>query len=74
MVGIRNRLMSIVGSVMLGEFRVTGIKVDMMDKKYYVKVADLMNLPRPRKRYTDSTGDTLPLISIEVELWSPVTW
>ena len=45
-----------------------------MNKEYYVKVADLMRLPKPRKKLTDSTGDELPLITVTVGLWSTVTW
>ena len=46
----------------------------MIDRGYYVKVADLMKLPRPRRVYKDSTGDVLPLVHVECELWSHLTW
>ena len=41
-----------------------------MDERFYVNVADLMSkdLPRPRKKLD------IPIISVECELWSPVTW
>ena len=47
-----------------------------MDERFYVNVADLMKrvLPRPRKRFVDSTGDVLPLVTVECGLWSNVTW
>ena len=45
----------------------------MVDERYYVNVADLMRkrvLPRPtKKRKLD-----IPVISIDVGLWSPITW
>ena len=44
----------------------------MIDRRYYVNVNDLMRkhgLQRPRKR-----KPTPPIISIEVGLWSPITW
>ena len=43
-----------------------------MNKDFYVNVADLMRreLPRPtRKRKLD-----IPIVSVEVGLWSPETW
>ena len=43
-----------------------------MNDEYYVNVADLMRkeLPRPTpKRELD-----IPIITVECELWSPVTW
>ena len=45
-----------------------------MDERFYVNVAELMNLPRPRKRFVDGTGDVLPLVTVECGLWSTVTW
>ena len=41
----------------------------MIDEKYYVNVEELMDkLPRPEKKLD------LPIISIDVGLWSPITW
>ena len=41
----------------------------MIDEKYYVNVVELMDkLPRPEKKLD------LPIISIDVGLWSHVTW
>ena len=41
----------------------------MIDEKYYVNVEELMDkLPRPQKKLD------LPIISIDVGLWSPITW
>ena len=41
-----------------------------MNKDFYVNVADLMRkeLPRPRKKLD------IPIITVECELWSYVTW
>ena len=41
----------------------------MIDERYYVNVRELMEeLPRPTEK------EELPVIIIEVGLWSPVTW
>ena len=47
-----------------------------MNREFYVNVADLMKqvLPKPRKKLIDSTGDVLPLVTVECGLWSNVTW
>ena len=44
----------------------------MIDKRYYVNVADLMKqvLPRP----TPKPKMDIPIVSVEVGLWSHVTW
>ena len=45
----------------------------MVDERYYVNVADLMRkrvLPRPTKK----PKIDIPIVSVEVELWSPITW
>ena len=42
----------------------------MIDERFYVNVADLMQkvLPKPQKKLD------IPIISIDVGLWSPITW
>ena len=44
----------------------------MINERFYVNVADLMrkDLPRPTKK----PKIDIPIISVEVELWSLVTW
>lgn len=44
----------------------------MIDRRFYINVRDCMvkSLPRPtKKRKID-----IPVISIDVGLWSPITW
>ena len=47
-----------------------------MNREFYVNVAELMVkcLPRPRRKLMDSTGDVLPLVTVECGLWSTITW
>lgn len=44
----------------------------MVDERYYVNVWDCMvkQLPRPTKK----PKIDIPIVSVEVELWSNVTW
>ena len=44
----------------------------MIDERYYVNVKDLMKqvLPKP----TPKKELDIPIIAVDVGLWSPVTW
>ena len=47
-----------------------GVKDMNRNDKYYVNVADLMHrlLPKPTKK------PDIPIITVECEIWSPITW
>jgi hypothetical protein len=38
-----------------------------MNKKYYINMKKYHQLPRPRPRYLTGDGETLPIITVEVE-------
>ena len=38
--------------------------METIDKKYYVNVKEIMELPRPRKRLLTGDGEFLPLITV----------
>ena len=48
------------------------VEPKMIDKRYYVSVKDCMvkQLPRPTKK----PEIDYPIVSVDVGLWSPVTW
>ena len=46
-----------------------------IDEKFYINVKDLMGgLEKPKKKLCDVDGRVLPIVSVDVGLWSHVTW
>lgn len=41
--------------------------MNTIDKKYYVNVKEIMELPRPRPRLLTGDGEMLPVITVETD-------